>query len=171
MADWENEESLEETVRVAGKPQAPLNQITPGHVCWCLGEENDSNAPQLLIYISDMLCTILYKQNQSMSNFYFIQFLVCFIYPISFHIQHLVPNFPFQIYFYSCVFVCVCVCVSLCIPHASKCLEKSAECNRSPGTRFTDCNESFDAGLGNHQRKSKHSQPLNKFLQSHDFIF
>lgn len=63
MADWENEESLEETVRVAGKPQAPLNQITPGHVCWCLGEENDSNAPQLLIYISDMLCTILYKQN------------------------------------------------------------------------------------------------------------
>lgn len=63
MADWENEESLEETVRVAGKPQALQNQITPGHVCWCLGEENDSSAPQLLIYISDMLCTILYKQN------------------------------------------------------------------------------------------------------------
>lgn len=93
MADWENEESLEETARGAEKPQALLNQLTPHHVWWCLSWLREKKMIAMLhdfLYTSqNVLCTILYKQNhfvQGMSCFYFIWLLICFIYPISFHI-------------------------------------------------------------------------------------
>lgn len=79
MADWENEESLEEKASVAEKPQARLNQITPDHVWWCLSWLREKKMKAMLhnfLYtFQNMLHTILYKQNhfvQGMSCFYFI---------------------------------------------------------------------------------------------------